>query len=238
VKWTGQISAGELFEWLRPAAVVISVLLSTWVLASARRWRFRAVTSFAFSVATFLAPLIILPIYLIARTSKKRQTPPANSESDPLPPGPPIKFRLLLPLAYGAILFALIGTYFFRDSQSVDAHLARASQARVMNQNERAIREYRAALKVEDNPHTHKLLGIELAATAKWEEALSEFRKAEIGNEPDETLPFRIAQMLSALGRNEEAAPEYSHFLRSTLCKQPLPDDRCSIAAQYVAGKQ
>lgn len=238
MKWHWQISAGEFFEWLRPGAFVVSALLSTWVLASARRRRFQAVTSFAFAVGTFLAPLIILPIYLIARSSKKRNTHVANSNNEPLAPEPPIKFRLLVPLAYGAVLFALIGVYFFRDYQSVDAHLARASQARVMNQNERAVREYRAALKVEDNPHTHKLLGNELAATARWEEALSEFRKAESGNEPDESLSFRIAQMLSALGRNEEAAREYSRFLTSTLCTQNLPDDRCAIAAQYATTKQ
>ena len=59
------ISAGELFELIRPAALILSALISTWVLASARR-RFPFYVALLWAVATLLFLPIVLPLYLIA----------------------------------------------------------------------------------------------------------------------------------------------------------------------------
>ena len=59
------------------------------------------------------------------------------------------------------------------------AHLARATQAKLVEDSATAIREYRAALALEDNPHTRKLLAIELANAGFIAEAIVEFRVAE-----------------------------------------------------------
>lgn len=236
-----QISAGEFFELLRPLALVISALLSAWVLASARRWRFRFAAAIAWALGTFLFPLIVLPVYLIARFWTKRSTQPNNPvEGTAAEAGPssPVRLRFLLPAIYGLVLLSLIGIYVYRDYRTVDAHLARATQAKVMNQQARAIREYRAALRLEDNPHTHKLLGIELAETQEWAEALREFRAAESGGEPDSSLSFRIAQALEATGQRDEALREYEKFLASDGCNHAPPHEWCAIARQQIAGMQ
>jgi tetratricopeptide (TPR) repeat protein len=101
-----------------------------------------------------------------------------------------------------------------------------------MGQREKTIREYRAALALEDNPHTHKLLGIELADAGQWTDALFEFRAADRGGEPDDSLSFRIGQALDASGQPLAAVHEYRRFLESHRCTQPLPDDRCGIAGR------
>ena len=103
-----------------------------------------------------------------------------------------------------------------------------------MNQRERAIREYRAALALEDNPHTHKLLGIELAEGSQWESALREFQAAERGHEPDDSLPYRIAQTLQGLARGDEARVEFEKFLSSATCTQAHADNRCAIAREQI----
>ncbi len=89
-----------------------------------------------------------------------------------------------MPLAYAAILLAVIGFYLRHESQTVDAHLARATQAKLVDDHTTAIREYRGALALEDNPHTHKLLAIELAQNGDSNEAISQFRLAQRGGEP------------------------------------------------------
>jgi Flp pilus assembly protein TadD len=73
----------------------------------------------------------------------------------------------------------VIGVYFYFDSRSVDAHLARAAQAKLVDDSNTAIREYREALKREDDPHTRKLLAIELVNAGQISEAIEEFRLAE-----------------------------------------------------------
>jgi len=235
VKFHWQISAGEFFDLLRPAALVFSALISTWVLASARRRGFRSYVAVAWALGTFFLPFVVLPLYLIARNSAKRRARsiyPENPEtSQPAESSArPVKLRFVAPVVYGVLLLSLIGLYLYRDRHSVDAHLARAAQAKVMGQREKTIREYRAALALEDNPHTHKLLGIELADAGQWSEALSEFRAAERGGEPDESLPFRLGQALDATGQSSEAAIEYSRFLNRHPCTQSLPDKRCAEA--------
>ena len=98
----------------------------------------------------------------------------------------------------------------------------------------KVIREYRAALALEDNAHTHKLLGLELLETGQWSDALNEFRLAERGCEPDELLPFRIAQAADTSGRQGEAAAEYRRFLGSYACTHSPANERCDTARLAV----
>jgi tetratricopeptide (TPR) repeat protein len=162
--------AGELFELIRPVFLLLAALLSIWILASARK-RFSIYIAFPWAVGTLFLPLVVAPVYLAVILLWRL---PARSR----------RWRFSLPLAYGAILLTALGFYFYRDSQSVDAHLARATQAKLVEDHAAAIREYRRALALEDNPHTHKLLAIELANDGQLNEAIAEFRFAEQGGEP------------------------------------------------------
>ena len=159
------MSAGQLFDLIMPAAYVVSALISTWVLASARK-RFRLHYALALAVGTLFLPFIVFPIYLVIMMWRPKI-------------GPPRRWRYLLPLLYVVIALSVIGAYFYFDSRSVDAHLSRATQAKLVEDSTTAIREYRAALALEDNPHTHKLLAIELANAGHIPEAILEFRLAE-----------------------------------------------------------
>jgi len=183
--------AGELFELIRPVVVVISILLSAWVLASARK-RFSIYLAFAWAVATLFLPFVVAPVYLVVVLFWRR---PARSR----------RWRFLLPLTYGAILLVGFGVYFRHESQTVDAHLARAAQARLTEDHATAIREYRAALTLENNAHTHKLLAIELANDGQLNEAKAEFRLAEQGGEPVACTGFD-AGCEEALKRIKEAS--------------------------------
>ena len=159
------MSAGQLFDLIMPATFAASALISTWVLASARK-RFQLHYALALAVGTLFLPLVVLPMYLVLMMWRPRV-------------GPPKRWRYSLPLLYAAIALSVIGTYFYFDSRSVDAHLARATQAKLVEDSTTAIREYRAALALEDNAHTHKLLAIELANAGHISEAVLEFRLAE-----------------------------------------------------------
>lgn len=233
-----QISAGELFELLRPAVWVLATLVSAWVLADARRGRFAFYSIAAWTLGTLFFPPIILPLYLIVRAyrpTRERANHAQDHSGDETEPTSithdgMLKWRWALPLLYAWVVLSLVGLSLFLDYRSIDAHLARANQSRLLGQREKTIREYRAALKLEDNAHTHNLLAIELDEAARWEEALAEFRAAERGGEPDETIPFRIANALDALKRPDEAAFEYRKFLQGQLCIQTLPDTRCEMA--------
>jgi len=236
------ISAGELFEWLRPVAYALAAILSAWVLASARRHRFPFYVVAAWTIGTLLFAPIFLPLYLIARAARRRrereplEQPGQNDESRTLKreEAAPLAGRRVLPLAYLMLVLAVYALQFYLDYQSVDAHLARANQSRLMGQHEKTIREYRAALKLQDDPHTHNLLGIELAGRERWTEALAEFRAAERGGEPDDALAFRIASTLDALKRPAEATVEYRKFLSGPACMQVPPDARCETALARV----
>lgn len=142
--------------------------------------------------------------------------------------------KLALPVLYALVLLSFCGVYFYRDYHSFDAHLARAANARLLNKRAAAIREYRAALRLADDAHTHKLLGVQLAEDNQLEAALAEFRAAERGGEPDALLPLRTAHTLDALGRTAEARLEYQKFLREDLCTRPAPDARCQEASARV----
>lgn len=163
------IPAGELFELIRPFVTLISILLSAWVLASARK-RFRTAIAFMFAIGALFLPLVATPIY-VALILLWRW------------PVRPRRWPLLLPLGYAVLLTVWFGFVFYRDSQAVDAHLARAVQAKLTEDHAAAISEYRRALEIENDPHTHKLLALELAQTGQLDAAASEFRLAQQGGE-------------------------------------------------------
>lgn len=142
--------------------------------------------------------------------------------------------RALLPALYFVSLLALGLLFFYRDHASVEGHLARASNAKLLGQRERAIREYRAALRLEDHPHTHKLLALELSDAGHHQPALNEFLSAQRGGEPDATLAFRLALTLDALNRSAEAASLYQEFLRSPPCMRDSRDPLCDEAERRL----
>jgi len=166
------MSAGQLFDLIMPAAFAVSGIISTWVLASARK-RFRLGYALALAIATLFLPFIVFPIYLVIMLWRPKV-------------GPPRRWRYSLPLLYAVIALSAIGAYFYFDSRSVDAHLARATRAKLVEDSTTAIHEYREALKREDDPHTHKLLAIELANAGYIPEAIAEFQLAKQGGEPDD----------------------------------------------------
>src|SRR6185503_15695281 len=133
--------------------------------------RFQFHYALALALGTLFLPLIVFPIYLVLMMWRPKV-------------GPPRRWRYLLPMLYAVIALSAIGVYFYFDSRSVDAHLARATQAKLVEDSTTAIREYRAALTREDDPHTHKLLAIELANAGAISEAIKEFRLAKQGGEP------------------------------------------------------
>jgi tetratricopeptide (TPR) repeat protein len=246
-----------LFELTRPAAFALSALLSSWVLASARRRGFALYLVAAFTLGTLFYPLVVLPIYLIVRTARRReersaqQTEESKEEEDEPSVEPTIesaseqmqgekalqaqpRLRRLAPLLYLLAVFSIGALLYYRDAQSIDAHLARANRARLLGQRDKTIKEYRAALKLEENAHTRNLLGIELAAAGRLEEALTEFRAAERGGEADDELPYRIALTLDGLKRPLEAVPEYRKFLSTRRCTDNYPDPHCAAVRLRV----
>ena len=167
------MSAGELFDLIMPAAYAASALLSTWVFASARK-RFQIHLALALALATVFLPLVVFPLYLAAIIWRK-------------PKRPPPRWRYSLPLLYAAIVLSAIGLFVYFDGRSVDAHLARAARAKLVYDHHTAINEYRQALALEDDPHTHKLLATELADAGYTAEAESEYRLAQQGGEPQQS---------------------------------------------------
>src|SRR6476660_7783926 len=135
------MSAGELFDLVRPAAVVVSALLSTFVFWSSRK-RYHSYQALLWAIATFFLPLIVLPIYGLVLLFKR-----TKAASRP-------KLQFILPVVYLAIILSTAAAYKYFDDRSIDAYLARATNARVKLKPQAAIREYRDALKIEDTPHT------------------------------------------------------------------------------------
>lgn len=208
------MSAGELFDLIMPAAFVIAALVSTWVLASARR-RFHLHYAIALALGTLFLPLIVFPIYLVIMLWRERKEPPK-------------RWRYTLPLLYAVIVLTGIVTFFYLDRRSVDAHLARATRAKLVEDSNAAIREYRQALTLDDDPHTHKLLAIELANAGQVSEAIAEFRLARERGEPDDSIHYRLGLLLERLNQKEQAKFEFENFLLTETCKQP--DGRCEEA--------
>jgi len=227
------MSAGEFFDLVRPAFLILSALLSIFVLVNARRNGFRAPSSVVWALATFFLPLVTLPLYLLVRVSSRHKPPQKRK----ILSGSTVRLvseRFVLPFFYGATLFALIAVSQYREYNAIDAYLARARQARLAGDRLRAIAEYRAALAIEDDAHTHKLLGIELEDSGDWSAALAEFRLSERGGDLDPVLPFRIGVLLYQLNQLNQAEVEYKRFLNSEACSSVLRDRRCDVAAERI----
>ena len=227
---------------MRPVAWALSALVSAFVFASTRKRRFRSYAVALWTLGTLFFPLIILPLYLIVlararrseRVSEAPQQTKAVAEKRPKTHAAPSAWKHILPILYLVAVLSLIALFFYRDYWSLDAHLWRASNAKLRGPHEKVVNEYRAALRLEDNPHTHKLLAIELAAEGRAEEALAEFRAAERGGEPDDRIPYYEGVALDALHREPEAALEYKRFTNGPLCAQALPDANCSTARARI----
>lgn len=242
----GPISIGQLFDVLLPAALALAIICSTLVLADARRRAVRLYATIAWTLGTLILPCTVLPLYLLARLWQRRAQPSDSATATTPPradveaaqtqqPNQRARLRALAsrhaPTLVYALLMATLGALFFQHYYfGLDGHLARASNAKLHEQHARAASEYRAALRLADDPHTHKQLGLELAANGQWAEALAELRTAEHDGEPDAALPYHIATALDALNRRAEAVNEYQRFLLSTLCAQSMPDVRCPQA--------
>lgn len=208
------MSAGELFELIRPIVGVISILLSAWVLASARK-RFSNLLAFVWAIGTLLLPLIVLPVYLCVILMWHW---PRRSR----------RVRWLLPLAYAAVLLAGVWLVVRKESSSVDVYLANATQAKLIDDHATAISWYRRALEIENDPHIHKLLAVELMQVGYLSEAVSEFRLAEQGGEPDDSIHFYLGVLLAKLDQDGQARLEFEKFLLTPMCQSP--DRLCESA--------
>jgi tetratricopeptide (TPR) repeat protein len=219
------ISAGELFDLIKPAVLILSALLSIWVLASARK-HFSFLIALFWAAATFFLTPIVLPLYLIVLLFRR---------GTPVPRQP--RWPLVVPLAYGLLVVGGITLYLHGQNRGVDVHLARAAYAKIRGNHAAAITQYRAALQEEDDPHIRKLLGVELFESGRWREALSELRRAEHGGEQDDLVILRIGSLLDALDQPHQARLEYQRFIMSPLCTQPVPDRRCETARTLLEKK-
>jgi tetratricopeptide (TPR) repeat protein len=211
------ISAGEFFDLIRPIVNIISALISTWVLASARK-RFPLYLSLAWAAGSLFLPLVVVPIYLIVVITGRQQIQT------------PIKYRLALPVLYGVAVVAVSGVMFYLENRSVDAHLRRAIQAKLNNDYLTAGNEYRQALTLNDDAHVHKLLGLTLIDAGNFTDAISELRLAEKGGEPDDLIPYYLAWSLERINQNGQASLEYEKFLLTPTCARPEP--RCDSVRQ------
>ena len=198
------MSAGEFFDLIRPAAIFLAALVSTWVFASARR-RFNTYVALAWAAGTLFLPLIVFPLYLALLLLWRR---PISS--------PRLKYSL--PLIYALSILTVLCLYFYHDYQSVDAHLARATQARLIYDRGKTISELQRALELEENPHIHKLLAIEFSEAGYWSEAISEYRLAEAGGEPDDSIHFQLGVLFERINQLGQAQLEYKQFVTSQAC--------------------
>ena len=213
------MSAGEIFDLIRPTAIVLAALLSTLILVFARR-RFFLHYAFLWAGFAFFLPPVVVPIYLAILLIWH---PPRIEH---------VKHRFLVPTAYLAMLLGIFTVYQYRDRRSVDSHLAEASFAKVSSDQLTAIRQYREALKVEDNPHTHKLLALSLMEAGDPNGAITEFRTALAGGEPDDLIHFYLGNALDKLSRKDEAVVEYRKFLESKTCSEI--DARCDSVRERL----
>ena len=213
------MSAGEIFDLIRPTAIVLAAMLSTLILASARR-RFSLHYAFLWAGLAFFLPSVVVPIYLATLLIWR------------LPRIEHVKHRFVVPTAYLALLLGIFAGYQYRDRRSVDSHLAEASFAKVSSDQLAAIRQYREALKVEDNAHTHKLLALSLMEAGDLNGAITEFRTALAGGEPDDSIYFYLGNALDKLSRQDEAVVEYQKFLNSKTCSET--DARCDSVRERL----
>lgn len=212
------MSAGEFFELIRPIVVAISILLSAWVLASARK-RFSTLIAFALAIGTLLLPLVVLPVYLSVILIWQW---PARSR----------RWRWLLPFAYCVVLLAGLAMFLNHESATADVYLARATQAKLVEDHSTAISEYRRALTIEDDPHIHKLLAVELMQTGYLTDAVSEFRLAQQGGEPDDFINYYLGLLFDRLNLKAQAKQEFESFLVSTTCTQE--EQKCAEVRERI----
>lgn len=213
------ISAGELFDLVSPVVLIVSALVSVWVLTSARK-RFPLFVAIAWAIGTAYYPLIIFPLYLVATLIWSKR------------PDVVLRARFWIPFVYGVVVLGYVVGTFYRDTQSADAYLARATAAKLVEDKEKQIQEYRSALRIEDDPHVHKLLGVALFDAGYYTEAISEFRLAESKGDPDDSIPYRIGLALEKLDQQGQARLEFERFLQTEMCLKI--DTRCEYARQRV----
>lgn len=213
------ISAGEFFELVRPTVIIVSALVATWVLVSARK-RFSLLSSLLWSLGVFLLPAIVLPIYWATILVRKSVRVLHHDR----------RWSVAFPTLYAIVLLTGSVLYLREQSHGADAHLFRASQAKVNGNPAQAIAEYRKALALEENPHTHKLLAIELYKSRELEPALKEFRLAESEGEQDEWLAYSIGSLLIEMGQTAEARTEYHRLVSGAACSREPNDQRCRTA--------
>jgi len=217
------MSAGEFFDLVWPVVLLVSALISIWVLISARK-HFSWYQALAWALASIFFPFIVLPLYLAVLLLVRHRTPVA---------APPLRY--LVPLLYGVVVVTSVIVYNFWDRNSVDSHLARAAQADLLSDRVRAVREYKQALALDDNAHTHKLLAIQFAEMEMWSEAIAEFRLAEAGGEPDDFIHYRLAQMMERINNEGEARVEYEKFLLTESCTREPANSRCNLSQERLA---
>ncbi len=213
------MSASELFDLISPAVTVISAVVSTWVLTSARR-RFKLYQALLIAGASFFLPLIVVPLYLVTLLLWKR------------PRVQLVKWRLVIPLAFLVVLLGTLTLNKFLDDRTVDAHLSRAKLAKVKNDPNTAASEYRKAIEIENDPHTHKLLAHVLEGAGNLNEAITELRIAEKGGEPDDAIYYHLGDFLQRAQRKDESIVELKKFVASPTCLQI--DARCEDARQRI----
>ena len=214
------MSAGELFDLVRPIVLLTSAIVSTLVLASARK-RFPSYLALLWAGATFFLPLVVVPLYIVVaifqRNTKVNLT----------------RARLVAPLLYLLLILSAILTYEYVKDRSVDAHLARASFAKANSDPNSAIQEYREAISLEDDPHIHKLLALSLLEAGYTLEAITEFRTAELRGEPDDAIHFYLGLLLERVNMKGQSLEEFEEFVLSDTCSRV--DSRCEAARQRVA---
>jgi len=214
------MSAGEFFDLIRPTAIVVAAVVSTWVFSSARK-RFPIYVALVWAFGTLFLPLIIFPLYLAILLLWRRPTRAR-------------KWKFGLPILYLLAVLTVVGTYLYRDYHSVDAHLARATQARLKYERSRTISELKSALALEDNPHTHKLLAVEFFEAGYLSDAIYEYRMAELGGEPDDSIHYQLGVIYESLNQTGQAGLEYQQFLSTSTCLTTV-NPRCNSARQRLS---
>jgi hypothetical protein len=231
------MSAGEFFDLIRPSAFLVSTLISTWVLAAARK-HFPFYQSLLWAIGTLFFPLIVLPLYFVALLLKRRKPAATSSDLHSVLPSNTVKWRYAGVLVYAVVVFSATGLYLYRENETADAHLARATRAKLKGNKAGTISEYKKSLQLEDDPHTHKLLAIELADSGYWTDAISQFRFAEAGGEPDDTIHFHLGSLLDQINHQGEATLEYEKFLSTKTCRQEPVDVRCDATRARLASSK
>jgi tetratricopeptide (TPR) repeat protein len=220
------MSSYSLFELLAPVFFIFSAMVSAYVLTDTLKHKSRWYTAISWTIASLIFPLIVIPIYLIFRKRAKHEEQLVNKALN--------RTTIYVISLYLTITLSIGSVFYYRDYKSFDAHLERANYARLKGQRDKLIYEYSQALQLKDDPHTHKLLAIELLNANQYGKALEEFFIAKKGGEPDESLSFHIAYTLDTLNRKDEALAYYNKFLNSQLCQKPTLNPQCEIAKSLI----